>query len=273
MTTENNDFANDYSHAYLPIIPSEQLQQRVPAAFATHPYGDVSSRYVFISTSQLVSALIEAGFNPVSARQTQSRGDRGAYAKHMIRFQPRNTTIAIDEVVPEIVLINAHDATSPYQVRAGLYRGLCANGLIARIGDFGFINVPHRGNVIANVVDAALTIMRGFDNIGMIVNQMRNTHLTEHDRIAFAHAAARVRHGEDAVPYAPSRLLEARRDADRGDDVWRVYNVVQENSLKGGVRGVTAAGRASRSRSITAIREDVRINAELWQLAMSLLRA
>jgi hypothetical protein len=33
-------------------------------------------------------------------------------------------------VTPEIVLLNAHDGTSAYQFHAGLFRLVCANGLI-----------------------------------------------------------------------------------------------------------------------------------------------
>lgn len=265
---------NSISSAYLPAIPAEHLEARVPAAFATHPYGDVSTQYKFISTAQLVGALIEAGFEPVSARQTRSRiPGRMNYAKHMIRFQSTRAAIEVGDAVPEIVLINAHDATSPYQVRAGLYRGLCSNGLIARIGDFGFINVPHRGNIIANVVEAAMTIMRGFDEIVDVVEQMRQTILSAAAQREFAGAAAGMRYQDRPIPYDTRLLLEARRSADAGDDVWRVYNVVQENLIRGAIQGKTASGRATKTRSINAIREDVRINTELWQLAMNLLRA
>jgi hypothetical protein len=51
------------------------------------------------------------------------------------------------------------------------------------------------------------------------------------------------------------------------------YNAVQENICRGGLVGQTAKGRATRTRGISAIREDVRINAQLWQLAMTLLRS
>jgi hypothetical protein len=270
MTIEQNQ----YSSAFLPTIPAERLQETVPAAFATQPYGDVSSRYVFISTAQLVGALIEAGFQPVSARQSRARNtERTNYAKHMIRFQAPTHSLNLGDAVPEIILVNAHDATSPYQVRAGLYRGLCSNGLIARVGDFGFINVPHRGNVVANVVEAAMTIMRGFDNIGLVVNQMRATQLPWEQQLALANAAARVRYLDRPIPYEPSQLLEARRTCDESGDLWTVYNVVQENLMRGGVVGKTTTGRSTRTRTINAIREDVRINSELWQIAFNLLRA
>jgi len=41
------------------------------------------------------------------------------------------------------VLINAHDGSSSYKLRAGLYRPVCTNGLMIQLGDFGLIHVPH----------------------------------------------------------------------------------------------------------------------------------
>lgn len=63
-----------------------------------------------------------------------------------------------------------------------------------------------------------------------------------------------------------------RRPIDDGNDLWRVFNVVQENVMRGGITGRSAKGRASRSRAIRAIREDVRINNDLWQLAVTMIR-
>ncbi|HEV2269973.1 MAG TPA: hypothetical protein VGR92_10970, partial [Steroidobacteraceae bacterium] len=46
--------------------------------------------------------------------------------------------------------------------------------------------------------------------------------------------------------------------------LWRTFNVVQENVLRGGIVRRTASGRLMRTRAIQAIREDVRLNAGLW---------
>jgi hypothetical protein len=46
----------------------------------------------------------------------------------------------------------------------------------------------------------------------------------------------------------------------------------KENAIRGGISGRSLKGRATRSRAIGAIREDVRINNDLWQLAMSMIR-
>jgi hypothetical protein len=65
---------------------------------------------------------------------------------------------------------------------------------------------------------------------------------------------------------APSLLLGCRREQDAGDDLWNTLNRVQENLLAGGLMRRAANGRLMRTRRITSIREDVRINGALWSL-------
>ena len=76
----------------------------------------------------------------------------------------------------------------------------------------------------------------------------------------------------DKAGIQPSRLLECRRADDTNDNLWTVFNRVQENLITGGIHSINAKGRATKTRPIRAIREDVRVNAALWQHAMALLR-
>ena len=62
-----------------------------------------------------------------------------------------------------------------------------------------------------------------------------------------------------------------RRSEDVGNDLWRTLNVVQENVLRGGIPRRSASNRLIRTRAITAIREDIRINSGLWDLALALV--
>jgi hypothetical protein len=250
----------------------DQLHNVVPAAFAEHAFVKTSPQYVFISTAQLVAALMDAGFQPTRARQANARGERSGYAKHMIRFRHARESVTLVDAVPEVVLINAHDGTSAYQLRAGLFRPVCTNGLMTRMGDFGLIHVPHRGDIVANVVDGALEITRGFAGMGEVIERMARTELDDTQRRRFAEGALRIRYRDGQhVPFDAARLLEARRPDDIGRDVWRTYNCVQENIMKGGISGRSGAGRSTRTRAIRAVREDVRINVALWQLAANLI--
>lgn len=265
---------DQYSSAFAKPILLDQLAAQVPAAFSDGPAAHTGANYVFISTKELVAALLDAGFIATQARQASVRGNVGAaYARHMLRFQPQRQTVTLLDAIPQIVLINSHDGRSAYQLRAGLYRPVCTNGLLTRLGDFGLIHVPHRGNVVQNVIDAAHTITRDFSRVGEVIERMHGTQLSFDERLDFAQRALAVRYpGERHKPFDATALLESRRPADEGSDLWRVFNVVQENVLRGGISGRSANGRASRSRGIRAIREDVRMNNDLWQLAVALIR-
>ena len=261
--------SSDYSFAARESLSLQDLAQAAPAAFADHAAKSTGAKYVFISTRNIVSALMDAGFAPTHAMQTKARGTDPSHGRPMLRFQPIVHALSLDDAVPEIVLINSHDGRSAYQLRAGLHRPVCTNGLLTPIGDFGLIHVSHRGNVVRNVVDAAQQITREFGRVGEVIEQMRGTALSGGQQMDFAREALTLRFADRAEPpVQPAQLLERRRMADIGDDLWRTFNAVQEGVLRGGLCGRTATGRAMRTRGIRAIRENVRLNTGLWQLAL-----
>jgi Domain of unknown function (DUF932) len=74
---------------------------------------------------------------------------------------------------------------------------------------------------------------------------------------------------------APVKLLEAFRSDDKGDDLWHVYNRVQENVIRGGQRGLAVRDENGvyRRRTSTAIRgvaSEISLNRDLWSLAENL---
>lgn len=58
---------------------------------------------------------------------------------------------------------------------------------------------------------------------------------------ALANAALKYRFGEDHQPVTVLQLLTPRRREDYNDDLWTVYQRVQENLIKGGLSGRTVA--------------------------------
>jgi Domain of unknown function (DUF932) len=255
-------------------LSTESLRRRAPAVFADHQFEKTSPNYIFISTRELVEALRDVGFYPVDARQRRSRGERLGYARHMIRFQAAGESLSIVGCTPEVILINSHDATSAYELRGGLYRFVCCNGLIVSLADFGVIRVPHRGNVISSVVQGARRIMNELQGIGPIIESMVHTELDEQARQRFAQRALEIRYRNcDHYPFEASSLLRPRQEPDQGNDLWSVYNTVQGNIICGGIVGRSVTGRQVTSRRITAVQEDLRLNVALWHEALALIRS
>jgi len=64
----------------------------------------------------------------------------------------------------EIILVNAHDGTSSYQMISGVFRFVCANGLFA--GDaFEDLKVRHTGNAVGRVIEGTYTVLDDTDAI------------------------------------------------------------------------------------------------------------
>ena len=104
------------------------------------------------------------------------------------------------------------------------------------------------------------------------VERMEQRSLARGEQLEFAGRALALRYPDPATQgMLPVQLLDSRRPQDLGDDLWSVMNKVQENLIGGGLHRRSAAGRMIRTRRITSIREDVRLNGRLWDLASEVL--
>ena len=74
---------------------------------------------------------------------------------------------------------------------------------------------------------------------------------------------------ESLVIFSGIRILVPRRPEDVGNDLWSTFNVLQENLLQGGILRRSPSNRLTRTRRITAIGEDVRLNSALWEMAIA----
>jgi hypothetical protein len=60
--------------------------------------------------------------------------------------------------------------------------------------------------------------------------------------------------------------MPRRADDSRGD-LWSVFNRIQENLIKGGLRARVANGRRQTTRPVQGIDNGIRLNRALWLLA------
>lgn len=252
-----------------------QLRVVAPSIFAETKHESRSDRFAYIPTWNVVQAMMREGFQPVAARQGFSRTEGKAdFTKHVIRFRHPDARPGTD-VVPEVLLMNAHDGTSSYRVMGGAFRGICKNGLIAAEQMVGDVKIGHKGNVADQVIEGTYEVV---ENVGKLIGNLdtwRGLDLSRDEQVAFAESAHVLRF-EDASQtmqeaIAPPKLLIAHRPEDNGSDLWRTFNRVQENVIRGGLTGYgrAASGRMRRTttRPINNIDQDTKLNRALMVLA------
>ncbi len=267
----------------------EEIAQRAPSAVALAPHSSRSERYTYIPTSEVIKGMQGAGFQPFAATQSRCRDlERGDFTKHMIRFrriQDLERLAVVGELVPEIVLVNAHDGTSAYKLMAGIWRFICANGAMVSDSTIESVNVKHKGDVVAEVINASMRIADQSGNVLETIQGWKQLQLTNGEQDAFAQSAHHLRfadsEGKINTPIVPSQLLHLRRTADAGNDLWKTFNRVQENVIKGDLHGRTPShyengeyvpSRRVSTREVKGIDQNVKLNRALWMLAENMAK-
>lgn len=262
------------ANAFQRALSTDDIRVLAPAVFAPSAHERMSPKYTFIPTERVLNGLLQAGFVPVDARQTHTRRNHPTYARHIVRLRRRFETVDLRDAIPEVVFLNSHDGTSAYQIRLGLYRVVCTNGLIVSRGAFPAWCVSHRGDIVDEVVAGALEMSERFEQLALRVERMEGRLLAKDEQLRLAEQAMALRYPDLlGAGMAPAQMLTCRRADDAKDDLWSVFNRIQENVLRGGLSRRSPTGRLVRSRRITSIREDVRLNGALWDLAEGMLEA
>lgn len=264
------------------VLSMDQIRSAAPSAFAAEPHHSRSERYAYIPTSRIIERLLDEGFRCTEAVQSRTRiADKRDFTKHMLKFTREGQQVArVGDSVPQLVLVNSHDGSSRYKLLAGLFRLVCSNGLMVSDGTFGEVSVPHTGDVVGRVIEGSYTVIEGAERAGEVAATWRAIELKPDERVAFARTAALLRWDgseENPAPVAAERLLQTRRHADNGMDLWTTYNAVQENMVRGGQKGSLRDARGARRsvRAVKGIDGNVQLNRALWALTerMAALKA
>ncbi|ELE9461174.1 DUF945 domain-containing protein [Salmonella enterica] len=252
-------------------LTHEELMQYTPSVFGEDKHASRSDRYSYIPTITLLENLRREGFEPFFACQSRVRDPgRRDYTKHMLRL--RRAGQITGRQVPEIIILNSHSGESSFQLLPGMWRQVCANGLVCG-QSFGEIRVPHRGDIAGKVIEGAYEVLGVFDRVEEKREAMQSLLLPPPAQQALAKAALTYRFGEEHQPVTTAQVLTPRRREDYGQDLWTVWNTIQENLLKGSLPGRTAKGKRTHTRAVNGIDGDVKLNRALWVMAEQMQQA
>jgi hypothetical protein len=179
------------------------------------------------------------------------------------------------DTVAEAVLKNANDGSAAYDLLAGLFKILCLNSLVAQTDAMESLRVKHTGDVEHRVIEGTYRVLDTAVAALEAPREWSTIMLDRDEQNAFAEAAHVVRfadaEGKLETPIKPAQLLLPRRQADQAPNLWNVFNVVQENTIRGGLtamgRDANNRPRRSTTRAVNGIDQDVKLNKALFTLA------
>ena len=252
-----------------------EIRQLASSIFTTQGAPGTSDKYAHISTEKIIDDMQVLGWGVVDAKQVKARKGEG-YQKHLVVF--RNNEIEItaedgDNVFPQILLTNSHDGKNAFTFTAGLFRMVCENGLVVSSREFENMKIRHYGYSFEELQDTIKAMVEKLPLTVESLNKFRQVELSQEQCLDFAKKALEVRLGElDNIQIDYQDLLTPTRSEDRGNDLWSVYNVIQEKVIHG-MFNYKYGVKSRKARKIKNFKQDLVINERLYDLALEYVPA
>lgn len=290
MDTLTRFDSHSLSNSYL---TKEEIKSRCPVAFTQIPTRSaVSDKYVLMSSEQVIDDLEKLGWKVVEAKQRKpsrklaEKGKVSQFSYHQIWFQNPDISITrtdkdgqeVIDCYPRIVLQNSADGLSRLKFGCGLYRLVCSNGLVISDLKLAEFSVQHINYTFEYVKKLIQEIVAELPRQVEQINEMQHVQLSFEQKLDFAKEALKIRKGlkeEDDLKVDEETLtdmLTPVRDEDKGDDLWKVYNVLQEKVVKGGFS--VAKDEKSRARKVREVKSFIssfRMSRDLDSIARNYL--
>lgn len=258
----------------------EEMMFSAPSVFATQPISEVTERYGFVSTLNVINGLKEHGWMPVDATQKNVRiKSNQEFTKHLVRFRRLEDDIMVGDSALELLLTNSHDRSSGFVLHAGVFRMACANGIVIADSTFQKISTRHSKHAVERVIEGSYEVVDKVPMIAGELKQMMSQELSYASRLDIAERSVDLVLPEDTDDskiinrgQIIDQMLRPMRMGDRGNDLWTTFNIVQEKVLRGGIRVVKHDLEKNRikrntTREVRNITRSIKLNKQLWEIA------
>lgn len=245
----------------------QEVLRFAPSAGSTTSHQAVSRKYQRYSTINLIEKMQEDGWYPTYAAQRKVRLEANkGFQRHVIRLSHPDLDLNKQEII-QAIITNSHDGRSAYVVMLGIFRMVCSNGLIVGTA-FEGIHIRHMHFQPEEVMFASRKVIEAAPAVAREVTEFKNLSITDSEKNIYAKSAlALVYEDPEKAPVQAEQILTPQRGEDIGNSLWTTLNVVQENLIRGGLKGQNQQGRRITTRGVKSIDRDLKLNRALWVLA------
>lgn len=238
-----------------------------PSVFSETHSPKMSDKYVHIKTSDILERFRDMGWNVASVNAPR-HSKAPEFARHALRLRHRDfPSLDKDSVIPELIVLNSHNGSWALRIALGMFRVVCSNGMVAGSLWDGIALKHYNIKDLEEKVETVTGRMGGLANsLADKITEWQQVEVPFKEQEEFARKAIEIRWG-DKIPVTPENLLLARRDADKGNSLWKVYNRVQENLTQGGYSGISSNGRTLNIKPVKNVKRDYKFNHALFDLA------
>ena len=259
------------------FLTDEQIREVCPVAFTEKASNEVSKHYTHIPTNQVIDDMRELGWGVIQAQQVAARKNvTKGYQKHMIVFRHPDLMVEGqdgDNVWPQIIMTNSHDGKNSFTFQAGMYRLVCSNGLVIADQEFGSMKIRHMGYDFDTLRETINEMVEKLPLTVESMNKFKNTELSEPQKYDLARKALETRlkvqenqKVDQVYKIDLDEFLKPVRKEDAGDDLWSVFNLVQEKVVEGDFEYISGV-KMRKARKIKNFKQDLDVNQKLFEVA------
>lgn len=192
----------------------------------------IKTKDFYIPTIEIIERLQKEGWvvKGVAEHRGKNRKITTNYAQlHHPDFELLNKK-GKSEAVSSLTITNSCNGKSPLTMDLGFYRQVCSNGAIMFDKHGESTQIKHTEINFNNLQSFINSVNNKSDKVLERFGIYQNKHMTVEQAREFAFDAARLKHkNEDITPRIVENLLRVNRNEDEGDNLWSVFNRVQES--------------------------------------------
>ena len=285
-------------------LSKNELREIAPSIFSTKPSPEVSKKYSHIPTDKLIDDMKLLGWKAIDAKEVNARtkGTMG-FQKHLVVFRNPDIVInhnpnglkrdtssptgwrnsdgtfgkknSVDTVFPQILLTNSHDGKNAFTFTAGLFRMICENGLVVSTNEFEKVSIRHMGYDFEELQKQITEMVEKLPLTVESMNKMISTKMEQKKIVDFAKDMLAVRFSEDElrrITIDMDEFITPVRPEDKGDDLWSVFNVIQEKIIEGDFE-YTVGTKHRKARQIKNFKQDMDLNSKMFDVALNYVGA
>lgn len=258
--------------------------QRTPSFVQDQKHTTKSERFQPVCAESIAKILAPLEFEIVALKSGQAiKQENAAHQTTLARYRNASNALKINGLAVDIVAKVPH-LYGAIELFLGTHRQICLNGLVVGT-KFDVVRIKHLGNPITEIQRELPRLVAQYDQMRQTVEHMQRVQLSTQDRIAFARevASIRLRNVDNVVRSESSALLIPHRVEDQATDLFTVFNVIQENIVRVGLKyqfetkDVQTGETKLRNGTARRVRENtignMVINRQMWDVAESFLQA
>lgn len=266
----------------LKTLTTEEIFNAAPAVYAVTRGDNLSDKYLFISTSQLVNVLTQSGWTVVRTCGSRRRGNSKYSALHAVYLARKeyveNTDLQSNEV-PLLMVLNAHNGKHAFKIGPAIMSR--KSGAIYHVPNkvYPTPRIIHKTYNTQEVVGVAYTILSDFPKILKKIDLLKNTQLSPESVREFAKSAANIvfkaedilrtdeYQGDDKV----AQQLAGFNGFNQNSSVWDLVESISQNAFEGNVLLKRKSNKVTKSRKINSVKRHNEITQKILDLTAQYL--